>query len=139
MRRVLPATQNRRSLERAVRTLVDRRAKSASTSALGQKNGAKKQVGWRTAHQIAVAGILPPLPANHRVTEAVRTGRPLFRGIHTMFLATFLIGVSIGASVGFLACAMCSAVKRAALIEDASDRREANQIGIDRRIKGNAF
>jgi hypothetical protein len=29
-----------------------------------------------------------------------------------MFLATFVIGVSIGASIGFLAYAMCSVVER---------------------------
>jgi hypothetical protein len=30
-----------------------------------------------------------------------------------MFLATFVIGVSIGASIGFLTCAICFVAKRA--------------------------
>jgi hypothetical protein len=42
-----------------------------------------------------------------------------------MFIATFVIGISIGASVGFLAYAMCSVVNRADSAETASDWREA--------------
>jgi hypothetical protein len=38
-----------------------------------------------------------------------------------MFLATFVIGVSIGASIGFLTYVTCSAVNRADSAETASD------------------
>jgi hypothetical protein len=38
-----------------------------------------------------------------------------------MFLATFVIGVSIGASIGFLAYAMCSVINRADSAETAFD------------------
>jgi hypothetical protein len=41
------------------------------------------------------------------------TFRRLFRGgARTMFLATFVIGVSIGASIGFLTYATCSLIER---------------------------
>jgi hypothetical protein len=45
-----------------------------------------------------------------------------------MFLATFMIGVSVGASIGFLACAMCSAVKRADSAEAAVYLSRAKRI-----------
>jgi hypothetical protein len=38
-----------------------------------------------------------------------------------MFLTTFVIGVSIGASIGFLTYAMCSVVNRVDSAETASD------------------
>ena len=47
-----------------------------------------------------------------------------------MFVATFVIGVSIGASVGFLAYAMCSVVNRADLGANIGAPRQPNLIQV---------